>query len=51
MFGALDPLADGQQGGELVACPGRIPRQSVPQIRGGATVMDQVFGDEDDQDG
>jgi hypothetical protein len=25
VLGAQDPLADGQQGGELVAGPGRIP--------------------------
>ena len=30
MLGALDPLADGQQGGELVAGPGRIPRLPGP---------------------
>ena len=30
MLGTLDPLADGQQGGELVAGPGRIPRLPGP---------------------
>lgn len=29
VLGALDSLADGQQGGELVAGPGRIPRLPV----------------------
>ena len=30
MLGAQDPFADGQQGGELVAGPGRIPRLPGP---------------------
>jgi hypothetical protein len=30
VLGALDPLADGQQGGELIPCPGRIPRLPGP---------------------
>ena len=30
MLGAHDPLADGQQGGELVAGPGRVPRLPGP---------------------
>ena len=30
MLGAQDPLADGQQGGELVAGPGRVPRLPGP---------------------
>ena len=30
MLGAQDPLADGQQRGELVAGPGRIPRRPGP---------------------
>ena len=30
VLGAQDPLADGQQGGELVAGPGRIPRLPGP---------------------
>jgi hypothetical protein len=28
VLGAQDPLADGQQGAELVPCYGRIPRRS-----------------------
>ena len=30
VLGALDPLEDGQQGGELVAGPGRVPRLPGP---------------------
>ena len=30
MLGAQDPLADGQQGGVLVAGPGRMPRLPGP---------------------
>ena len=36
MLGAQDPLADGQQGGELVAGPGRIPRLPGPEGEVGA---------------
>ncbi len=31
MLGALDPLAYGQQGGELIPGPGRIPRLPGPE--------------------
>jgi len=38
VVGALDPLADGQQGGKLITSTGRIPRSADPVGEGMAGV-------------
>ena len=42
MLGAQDPLADGQQGGVLVAGPGRVPR--IPGVVGEVGAVGQGLG-------